>query len=268
MLGSAINAFSAARATVSGAISGVRSLPGRWVTARLDHYLAPSMDFNGWSTIPPDATRNFFYTERVRGALRQRPAAYNAFKWTFDKAFATSALVLTSPVMLAAGAAIRLTSEGPVLFVQKRIGKGDIPFDVYKFRTMHIGSEKLGTYTTTDDDPRVTRVGWLLRRYRIDELPQLVNVLIGDMSVIGPRPDALDAVFVKAELADGFNSRHLTKPGITGLAQVRRIYVNEDLDKLEIQLKDDIRGITQASIMFDIEIMVRTALTMLSGRGK
>ncbi|MBT3182421.1 MAG: sugar transferase [Deltaproteobacteria bacterium] len=267
MIGSALNVLASTTIAAGAAFAGAVPSPGKWLGAKLDRFCAPATDSMGWSTIPVDANRNYFYTKRVQRALAQRSTAYNAFKWSFDKAFAASALIATAPLLAASGAAIRLTAGGPILFVQERIGKDSMPFDVYKLRTMHVGSEELGTYTASEGDPRVTRVGKFLRRYRFDELPQFINVLIGDMSMIGPRPDALDMVRMKVEANDGFNARHLAKPGITGWAQVREVYVNEDMTRLELQVHDDIFGITNASVLLDLEVVLRTAWTIFAGRG-
>ncbi|MGC9162231.1 MAG: sugar transferase [Thiomonas sp.] len=138
-------------------------------------------------------------------------------KRLFDIVVALALLAVLWPLMLAAALAIWLESGRPVLFVQERIGLGGRPFWLLKFRSMVVDATQRGPYRTAQDDPRITRVGRVLRRTSIDELPQLINVLRGDMSLVGPRPDvpAQRANYTEAQWA----LRHSVRPGITGLAQ-------------------------------------------------
>ena len=138
-------------------------------------------------------------------------------KRLFDIVLALLALLLFSPVLLAAALSVWLDSGRPVLFAQTRVGRGTQPFQLYKFRSMVVDAAQRGSHSTAQNDPRITRVGRILRRTSIDELPQLLNVLRGDMSLVGPRPD------VPAQrsnyTADQWALRHRVRPGITGLAQ-------------------------------------------------
>ncbi len=138
-------------------------------------------------------------------------------KRLFDIVLALLALVLLSPVMLTAALAVWLDSGRPVLFAQTRVGRGTQPFRLYKFRSMVVDAAQRGPYNTSRGDPRITRVGRVLRRSSVDELPQLLNVLRGDMSLVGPRPDvpAQRANYSEEQWA----VRHRVRPGITGLAQ-------------------------------------------------
>ena len=138
-------------------------------------------------------------------------------KRLFDIVLALLALLLFSPVLLAAALAVWLDSGRPVLFAQTRVGRGAQPFKLYKFRSMVVDASQRGPYNTSQNDPRITRVGRILRRTSIDELPQLLNVLRGDMSLVGPRPDvpAQRANYT----AEQWALRHRVRPGITGLAQ-------------------------------------------------
>jgi len=138
-------------------------------------------------------------------------------KRLFDIVLALLALLLFSPLMLAAAVAVWLDSGRPVLFAQTRVGRGARPFRLYKFRSMVVDAAQRGPYNTSSNDPRITRVGHVLRRTSVDELPQLLNVLRGDMSLVGPRPDvpAQRANYTEAQ----WTLRHSVRPGITGLAQ-------------------------------------------------
>ncbi|OYV35801.1 MAG: sugar transferase, partial [Thiomonas sp. 20-64-5] len=138
-------------------------------------------------------------------------------KRLFDVVLALCALLLFSPVMLAAALAVWLDSGRPVLFAQQRVGRGTRPFRLYKFRSMVVDAARRGSHSTAQNDPRITRVGRVLRRTSIDELPQLLNVLRGDMSLVGPRPDVPAQRVNYTE--EQWTLRHSVRPGITGLAQ-------------------------------------------------
>lgn len=138
-------------------------------------------------------------------------------KRLFDIVLATVGLMLFAPVLVGAGLVVRLTSPGPILFRQERIGRGFRPFTIYKFRTMVVDAPRLGAPLTCGDDPRITPVGRLLRKTKIDELPQLVNVLKGDMSFVGPRPEVRR--YVEMFRAD-YEEILAVRPGITDLASI------------------------------------------------
>ncbi|MBU3822273.1 sugar transferase [Flavobacteriaceae bacterium XHP0103] len=143
-------------------------------------------------------------------------------KRSFDVVFSLLGLLILSPILLLISILIKLGSKGPVLFIQKRVGKNNKDFNIYKFRTMYLASEDKGLLTLGNHDTRITKVGYYLRLYKIDEFPQLVNILIGDMSFVGPRPELRHYVsFYKKEDYDVFSVR----PGITGLASLK--YRNE-----------------------------------------
>lgn len=138
-------------------------------------------------------------------------------KRLFDVLLALCALLAFSPVMLAAALAVWLDSGRPVLFAQQRVGRGTQPFRLYKFRSMVVDAAQRGSHSTVQNDPRITRVGRILRRTSVDELPQLFNVLRGDMSLVGPRPDVPAQRSNYTE--EQWTLRHRVRPGITGLAQ-------------------------------------------------
>lgn len=143
-------------------------------------------------------------------------------KRSFDVVFAAIGLIILFPVLLLIAILIKIDSKGPVLFIQGRVGKNNTDFNIYKFRTMRILSEKEGLLTLGNNDSRVTKIGYFLRRYKIDEFPQLINILKGDMSFVGPRPELRYYVNFYSE-----NDMNIfcVRPGITGLASLK--YRNE-----------------------------------------
>ena len=184
-------------------------------------------------------------------------------KRAFDLVFASLAIVALAPVMLATAIAVRLDSPGPILFRQKRYGFNNNIIDVYKFRSMHTSmTDANATKLVTRDDPRVTRVGRFIRKTSIDELPQLFNVIRGDLSLVGPRPHALQA---KAQnrlydkVVDGYFARHRVKPGITGWAQINGWRGETDTEeKLQRRIEHDLYYIENWSVLFDLYICLVT----------
>jgi putative colanic acid biosysnthesis UDP-glucose lipid carrier transferase len=190
-----------------------------------------------------------------------------------DYVLASILVVVFAPLLLAIAAAIKLDSRGTVLFRQKRLGFNNQVIDVYKFRSMHAeaGHAEAGgaarTRQATQNDPRVTRVGGVLRRWSLDELPQLFNVLNGTMSLVGPRPHALDHNEDFARQIRGYFARHRVKPGITGLAQVRGYRGATDTpEKLEGRVRNDIFYVDNWSLSFDVQILLRTFVICLVGK--
>jgi lipopolysaccharide/colanic/teichoic acid biosynthesis glycosyltransferase len=189
-------------------------------------------------------------------------------KRAFDLALTIPALILLLPVFALVAAAIKLDSRGPVLFRQPRVGHGNLLFKIFKFRTMRTEqTDVLGNRSASRDDDRVTRVGAFLRRTSIDELPQLLNVLLGSMSVVGPRPHALgslagDQLFWHVD--ERYWHRHALKPGITGLAQVRGFRgATHTREHLTSRLQADLEYISGWSLWRDISIVVRTARVLV-----
>jgi exopolysaccharide biosynthesis polyprenyl glycosylphosphotransferase len=186
----------------------------------------------------------------------------NLMKRIFDLVLGTALLVLSSPVLLATAAMIRFTSEGPVIFKQERVGRDGVEYQLYKFRTMVTDAEKhTGPVLARECDPRITALGHVLRATRIDELPQLVNVLIGNMSMIGPRPERQFFVNTFRETLPDYDLRFAVKPGITGLAQVAGSYSTP----VEQKLKFDLLYISDYSLMRDIRIVLRTIPVVFHG---
>jgi len=171
------------------------------------------------------------------------------------------------PVMLLAAVAVKLTSRGPALFRQQRVGMGGKVFTLYKLRSMRTGAEaSTGAVWATKDDPRVTPVGRWLRRLRIDELPQLWNVLRGDMSLVGPRPERPEFVRVLSEKIPYYPHRHSVKPGITGWAQINHKY-GDTIEDTIVKLEYDLYYIKHMSLSLDLYIMFHTAKTILRRKG-
>jgi len=176
-----------------------------------------------------------------------------------DVAVAGAGLVVTSPLLAAAAIATRLESDGPILYRQTRVGKDGRDFEILKLRTMVVGAEKLGAGHAVDrGDPRITRVGRFLRRTSIDELPQLWNILRGDMSVIGPRP----TLRYQVEQYDDQQRRRLDiRPGLTGWAQVQGRASLPWADRIEL----DVWYVENRSPRVDLEILLRTPLALFRG---
>lgn len=173
-------------------------------------------------------------------------------------------LILTSPLMLLTSVLVKLSSPGSVFFKQERVGEGEKIFKLYKFRTMIESAEdETGPVLATEDDPRITTVGRFLRKYRIDELPQLLNILKGDMSFVGPRPERPFFVEQFKMKIPGYAERFKIKPGVTGLAQVSGFYATTP----EMKLKYDLIYIYHQSIFLDIKIIFHTLRVVLTGKG-
>lgn len=183
-------------------------------------------------------------------------------KAAFDRAFAAAVLIALMPLLLVIAAAIKLTSPGPVLFTQKRRGGDGRTFDIYKFRTMRVHVEQPGKVVqATRNDPRVTKVGAFLRRTSLDELPQFINVLFGDMSVVGPRPHAVEHDAQYRTLVDGYIHRYRIKPGITGWAQVNGLRgATERLESMQSRVEYDLYYLRNWSFALDLRIIGATVL--------
>ncbi|HSW56714.1 MAG TPA: sugar transferase [Ignavibacteriaceae bacterium] len=176
-------------------------------------------------------------------------------------------LVLTLPLNIFVALAIRLDSKGPVLFKQERIGMSNKIFKIYKFRSMFQDAEKnTGPVWSTKDDPRVTRVGKIMRKLRIDEIPQFFNVLKGEMSLVGPRPERSYFVEQLSLQIPYYKRRLKVRPGITGWAQVKHKY-DESIEDVKVKLRYDLFYIENMSLRMDIKILARTILVVLFGKG-
>jgi exopolysaccharide biosynthesis polyprenyl glycosylphosphotransferase len=188
-----------------------------------------------------------------------------AVKRIFDVVVSSTILIFTSPIMLITALLIKLDSPGPVFYTQERMGLDAKPFKVVKLRSMRADAEVNGPGWTVKDDPRKTPLGVWMRRYHIDELPQFINVLIGDMSIVGPRPER--PVFVEQfrRLVPRYMERHQEKAGITGWAQVNGLRGDTSIFE---RTKYDLYYIENWSLLFDIKIIIRTIGVMLAGKSE
>jgi Undecaprenyl-phosphate glucose phosphotransferase len=190
-------------------------------------------------------------------------------KRMFDLAVASIALVILSPVLLATAIAIRLDSPGPIFFRQRRYGFNNEVVDVLKFRSMyHHMADPTASKVVTKGDPRVTPVGRFIRKTSIDELPQLINVLTGKLSLVGPRPHAVNAHTQNQlweQVVDGYFARHRVKPGITGWAQINGWRGEVDTEeKIRHRVEHDLFYIENWSVLFDLYILLLTPFRLLS----
>ncbi len=178
---------------------------------------------------------------------------YCNFKRGLDIFIALTGIVILSPVLVAIGITLRLSSKGPAIFKQERAGKNGKPFVFYKFRTMTLDVDPFGPSPKSGEDRRLTKVGKFLREFSLDELPQLFNVLKGDMSIIGPRPLYLSQI---PEWSERQKKRLLIKPGLTGLAQIQGRAELTREEKLEL----DVKYVESAGFLTDISIMLATII--------
>jgi exopolysaccharide biosynthesis polyprenyl glycosylphosphotransferase len=185
---------------------------------------------------------------------------YVIFKNIFDFLFSLFSIIILLPLFIIVAILIKFTDKGPIFFKQVRIGKNQKEFYIYKFRTMVVNADKIGPILTQKDDPRVTKVGKILRRTSIDELPQLINILKGEMSLIGPRPEVPEIV---KTYTDEQKNVFKVKPGLTGLAQIN----GRDELSIEEKLKYDIEYINNLSFLLDLKIFLKTFPVLLSSKG-
>lgn len=188
-------------------------------------------------------------------------------KRTFDIITALAVLVIGLPFYVLVGVLVKMGSKGPVFYTQKRIGLGGKPFDIIKFRSMYTDAEAAGPQLSKEDDPRITRMGKFLRKTRIDEFPQFYNVLVGDMSLVGPRPERqffIDQIVVQAP---HYRRLQKVKPGITSWGQVKYGYA-ENVDEMIERLEYDLLYLENISIVLDLKILIYTVIIMFQGRGQ
>jgi sugar transferase (PEP-CTERM system associated) len=187
-------------------------------------------------------------------------------KRLFDVVVSTVGLMVLSPFILLIAALIRLDSPGPILYRQIRVGIYGRPYSMWKFRSMKQDAETSGPQWTQTHDPRISRVGWWLRKARIDEWPQLVNVIMGEMSLVGPRPERPIFVQELRQSIPYYDVRHTVRPGITGWAQVKFRYGNSAEDS-QTKLQYDLYYVKNYSIILDMKILVKTIPVVVTGKG-
>jgi sugar transferase (PEP-CTERM system associated) len=197
----------------------------------------------------------------------RKSLALQTAKRCIDIGAASVGLVLAAPVMLAVALSVKFTSRGPIIYHQERVGRHGVPFTLYKFRSMRVDAEaETGPVWAREGDDRVTSIGDFIRRSRFDELPQLWNVLNGDMSLVGPRPERPEFVQHLTRQIPFYGQRHVVKPGVTGWAQVRYKYggsVDETMEKLQY----DLFYIKNLSLALDLFIIFKTIQTVIVERG-
>lgn len=188
-------------------------------------------------------------------------------KRSFDIAFSSALMILGLPIFLTVMMITKLSSNGPVFYKQERIGRNGTPFKIFKFRSMIVDSEVNGPQLTTDDDPRITQWGKIMRKTHLDELPQFWNVLKGEMSIVGPRPER--AFFIRriAERAPAYWKLLALKPGITSIGQVEYGYA-ENVDQMLERMSLDLKYLQEINILTDMKIIVKTVGTMVGAKGK
>ena len=188
---------------------------------------------------------------------------YYFIKRDFDIVISLMGLVLLSPIILFFSVLVYIESPGKVIFKQKRIGKNGSVFTLYKIRSMRLDAERNGEQWTQEKDTRILKIGTFIRRTKIDELPQLINVIKGEMTLVGPRPETPTLTFKFNDKYPGFVNRLSVTPGLTGLAQISGGY---DLNPHE-KLKKDLEYIGNQSLIMDIWIVLNTFLVVITGKG-
>jgi exopolysaccharide biosynthesis polyprenyl glycosylphosphotransferase len=195
------------------------------------------------------------------------PAWQENAKRVIDVLFSTLALIILSPFLLFLAIGVKLSSKGPILYSHERVGRYGKPFNIYKFRSMFIDAEKNGPALSSKDDPRVTRFGRLMRKMRFDELPQFYNVLTGDMSIVGPRPERQYYIEQIVHHAPHYLLLFKVRPGITSWGQVKFGYA-ENVTEMIQRLNYDIIYLENMSLYVDLKIMIYTIKTVFEASGK
>jgi len=219
------------------------------------------------SRAPEPSTLFLILSGSVGIIVRFARRSFERFKRALDLFLSVLGLFITSPIIFIGAVLIKLTSPGPVFYKQNRVGKNGEVFEIYKLRTMQVDAEKsMGAVWAKENDPRITPVGRVLRKSHIDEIPQLLNVLRGQMSIVGPRPERPEMVRDLRVLIRDYEKRLQIKPGITGLAQVWHKY-DETIEDVKKKIKFDLLYIKRMCLLVDLRILANTIVVVLTGRG-
>lgn len=243
---------------------------------RLKGIITKLSSYNIRISIMPDAydiLSGQVHMNSIFGALLLTTNSSNMPDWQIstkrilDVAVSIVALVVLIPVYIALAIAVKVSSPGPIFFTQERVGKNRQPFKIIKFRTMFVGSEKNGPQLSSSNDSRITKVGKFLRKTRLDEFPQFWNVLIGDMSLVGPRPERQYYIDEISKHDPQYLYLHKVRPGITSWGQVKFGYA-ENVEQMVQRMKYDLLYIRNMSIALDLKIMFYTVAIIFKGKGK
>mgnify|MGYP001618556480 CR=1 FL=1 len=216
----------------------------------------------------PEASTLLFLLTGVGGmAVRFARKRFEEFKRASDIILSIAGLTISSPLLIFAAILIKLNSKGPIIYKQDRVGQNGQIFRIYKLRTMRINAEKgTGAVWAKENDPRITPIGRVLRKAHIDEIPQLFNVIKGEMSIVGPRPERPELVRDLKTLIRDYEKRLQIKPGITGFAQVWHKY-DETIEDVKKKIKYDLLYIKKMCLLVDLRILANTFVVVLTGRG-
>lgn len=216
---------------------------------------------------PPVVASRHFYFPLVKVSSHLMPVWQQRIKRGMDIVISLLAIIILAPVYLLTAICVKLTSEGPVLFRQQRIGMNGKSFQMVKFRTMYLNAEMNGPQLATKDDPRITRFGKLLRKVRVDEIPQLLTVLSGTMSLVGPRPEREYYIDQIVENAPHYLVLLKVKPGLTSWGQIKYGYA-ENIGQMVERLSFDMDYIEKMSIQTDLKVLIHTIFVILQASGR
>lgn len=242
----------------------------------LAEFMRLANDLNGALLLAPDVNTVAFASGRHFNVMGEPLVCISSpnisastanIKRTMDVFFSALSLIVLSPFFAYLAIMIKLDSKGPVFFRQNRLGKGGKPFKIIKFRSMVVNAEAHGVMLAVDEDPRVTKFGRFMRKYRLDELPQFWNVLRGEMSLVGPRPERREFAEQIAERVPLYPMLYQVRPGITSWGQVRYGYAS-NVDQMIERLRYDLIYLESISISTDVKILLHTVNTIISGTGK
>jgi len=230
--------------------------------------VSPIADYyeSHWYMVPVENLQQDWFLHSQGFSMLSSPIALG-LKRVIDVLLSLVILILSAPILLICIVVIKLDSKGPAFFRQERVGEHNQPFTIIKLRTMSQDAEKDGAAWASQNDPRITRVGNFMRKTRLDELPQCWNVLRGEMSFVGPRPEQLEFTKQLEHSIPYYNIRHIVKPGITGWAQVLFPYGGSEEEALK-KLQYELYYIKHQSLVLDLNIMIRTALTVFQRAGR